>query len=117
MLEPSSCEVEMAIDKLKKHKSPGIVQIPTELIKKQGVGQFTLEICKLINSVLNKEELPEEWKESIIVPIYKKRNKTDCCNYRGLSLSSTVFKILCDIVLSRLIPYAEEIIRDHLCGF
>jgi len=38
------------------------------------------EIHKLTISVWNKEELPEEWKESIIVPVYKKGNKTDCSN-------------------------------------
>jgi len=31
--EPSASEVELAIDKLKSHKSPGIDQIPAELIK------------------------------------------------------------------------------------
>jgi len=31
--------------------------------------------------------LSEEWKESITVPIYKKGNKADCGNYRGISLS------------------------------
>jgi len=36
------------------------------------------EIHKLIISVWNKEELPEEWKELIIVPIYKKGIKTGC---------------------------------------
>jgi hypothetical protein len=43
------------------------------------------EILKLINSIWNKEELPEQWKESVIVPIYKKDDKTDCSNYRGIS--------------------------------
>ena len=36
---------------------------------------------KLINSIWNKEELPEEWKEVITVPIYKMGDKTDCNNY------------------------------------
>ena len=59
----------------------------------------------------------EEWKESIIVPIYKKGDQTDCSNYRGLSISSTTYKILSYILLSRLAVYAEEITGDHQCGF
>jgi hypothetical protein len=50
------------------------------------------EINKLINSVFNKEELPQQWKESIILPIYKKGDKTDCSNCRGISLLSTTYK-------------------------
>jgi len=61
--------------------------------------------------------LPEEWKESIIVPIYKKGDKTDCNNYRGISLLPATFKILSNIQLLRLIPYAKEVIGDNQCGF
>jgi hypothetical protein len=78
--EPSDSEVQMAIEKLKRHKSPGIDQIPAELIKAGGK-TICSEIHKLITSIWNKEELPEQWKESIIVPIYKKGDKTDCSNY------------------------------------
>jgi hypothetical protein len=60
------------------------------------------EIHKLIISIWNKEELPEGWKESIIVPIYKKSDKTDCKNYGGISLVLTTYKILSNILLSRL---------------
>jgi hypothetical protein len=41
---------------------------------------------KLIYSIWNKEELPDQWKESIIVLIRKKDNKADCNKYRGISL-------------------------------
>jgi len=58
----------MAIEKLKRHRSPGINQIPAELIKAEG-RTICSEIHKLINSIWNEEELPEEWKESITVPI------------------------------------------------
>ena len=51
------------------------------------------------------------------VPIYKKGAKTVCSNYRGISLLPTTYKILSNILLSRLTPYAEEIIGDHRCGF
>jgi hypothetical protein len=43
---------------------------------KTGGRTISSMIHKLINSILNKEELPEEWKESIIVPNYKKCDKT-----------------------------------------
>jgi hypothetical protein len=58
-------------------------------------------------AIWNKEELPEEWKESVIVPIQKKGDKTDYNNYRGISLLPTTYKLLSNILLSRLIPYAE----------
>ena len=73
------------------------------------------EIIK--HSIWNKEELPEEWKESIIVSVYKKGNKRDCSNYWGISFLSSTYKILTNILLSSLTPHAEEIIEDHQCGF
>ena len=74
-------------------------------------------IDEIIWNIWNKEELPEEWKGSIIVLIHKKGDKTNCNNYRGISLLPTTYKILSNILLSRLIPYAEEVIGDHQCGF
>jgi len=102
----------LAIDKLKSHKSPGIDQIPAELIKAGG-RKIYLGIHKLITSISKEEKLPEEWKESIIITIHKKGDKTDCSNYRGISLLPTTYKILSNILLSRLIPFAKEIIGDH----
>jgi hypothetical protein len=75
------------------------------------------EIHKLINCIWNKEELPEQWKESIIVPVYKKGDKTDCSNCQRISLLSTSYNILSDILLSRLTPYVDKIIGDYQCGF
>jgi hypothetical protein len=64
--EPTAPEFELIIEKLKSHKSPGIDQIPAELIK-AGVKTIRCEIHKLIISIWNNEALPEECKESIIV--------------------------------------------------
>ena len=89
--EPSASEVELAIEKLKSHKSPGSYQIPEEQIK-AGCRTIRLEIHKLIISICKREKLPEEWKEPIIVPIHKKGDKTDCNNYRGISLCQPLTK-------------------------
>ena len=98
--EPSTFEVKLALEKLKRHKSPGIDKIPAELRDRT----IHYEIHELTISIWYKEELPEEWKESITVPIYKKGDKTDCSNYRGISLLPTMYKILSNILLSRLTP-------------
>jgi hypothetical protein len=113
---PSHLEAEIATAKLKKYKSPGSDQILTELI--QAGGKILLAaIHKLINSVWNKEELPDQWKESIIVTVHKKVDKTDCNNCCGISLLSTSYNILSNILLSRLSPYIDETIGDYQYGF
>jgi len=61
--------------------------------------------------------LPEESKELIIVPIYKKGKKTDWSNYRGKAVLPATYKIASNVLLSRLTPYAAEFIGDHQCGF
>ena len=114
--EPSASEVELATEELKSQESPGIDQIPAELIKAGGRTIYS-EIHKLTISIWNKKELPEEWTESIIVTICKKGDKTDCSNYSSISLLPTTYKILSNILLSRLTPYAENIIVDLQCGF
>jgi hypothetical protein len=109
--EPSLVKVETAIGKLKSYKSPGTDHIPAELIK-EGDGTH-----KLTRSIWNKEELPQQWKESVIAPIHKKGDKTERNNYRGIFLLSTAYKILPNILLAKLTSCVNEIIGDHQCGF
>jgi len=76
--EPNAFEVEKITEKLRGHKSTYIYHIPAELI--EAVGRtIRPEVHEIINCtyIWNKEEMPEEWKESIILPIYKNGDKTD----------------------------------------
>jgi hypothetical protein len=76
--KPGTCrtEVEIAIGKSRKFESQTSDQIPAELIK-AGIETLLSGIYKPINSIWNKEELPDQWKESVIVPVHKKVYKTD----------------------------------------
>jgi hypothetical protein len=114
--ESSLVEVETAIGKLKSYKSTGTEQITAELIKARGE-TLSSQIHKLIFSIWNMEKLPQQWKDSTIVPVHKKCDETDCNNYRGISLLSTAYRILSNILLARLIQYVSEVIGDHQCGF
>jgi hypothetical protein len=115
---PGLLEVEIAIANMKKYKSADSDKIPSELIQ-AGNEMLVPAIQKLVNSIWNMKDLPNQWKESIIVPLPKKGDKTYCntSTYRGISLLSTSYKILSNILLSRLSPYIDEIIGDHQCGF
>jgi hypothetical protein len=78
--EPSATEIGIAIRKLKRYKSPGSDQIPAELIQAGGKILHS-EIHKLIMFIWNTEELLHQRKESIVIPIHKKCDKTHCSNY------------------------------------
>ena len=99
--EPSAFEVKNVTENLKRHKLPGIDQIPAEFIKSEA-RTIHSEIHKLIISVWNKEELPEECNYSVILLIFlihNKDNKTECSNYRDIPLLSTMYKMLSNILL------------------
>jgi hypothetical protein len=70
---------------------------------------------KLINSVWNKEELPDQWKESIIVPFRKKVTKLTVIIIIDITAINSIQHFV-EYPLSRLSPYVDEIIGDHQCG-
>ena len=74
-LRPVFLRIRWLLKKFK-NKSPGTDQISGELIKAGG-SKICCEIPKHIHSIWNKEDLPEQWQEAIIVPVYKKGDKTD----------------------------------------
>jgi hypothetical protein len=67
----------LVIARLKKYKSPGNDQILAELIQ-AGSEILLSAIHKLVTSVWNKEELPDQWKESTTIQVHKNGDKIDC---------------------------------------
>jgi hypothetical protein len=102
-------------EKLTTYQSPGIDKIPAELIKAE-IGQFILRsINLLILFGIRRNCLTSGVNHCTY--IYKKGDKTDCSNYQGISLLSATFKILSNILLSRLTPYVNVITGAHQSGF
>lgn len=114
--EPTLQEVEDEILKLKNFKAPGIDNIPGELFKNGG-NALCMEMHGLIVRIWNGEELPEEWKTSILCPLYKKGDKLECGNHRGIALLNIAYKIFANILYKRLLPYVESIVGEYQCGF
>ena len=55
---------------------------------------------------------PQEWREAIMIPIYKKECRTECSNYRGISLFVVVGKIYARIVSDRLKGLTNAVVMD-----
>ena len=67
----------------------------------------------------NGEEVPQQWKGATIKVLYKKSDRSNCNNYRGISLFSYASKVLLKIVANRLNDYGEAhgLLPDGQCGF
>ena len=62
--------------------------------------------------------VPQAWKDASIVTIYKKGERTDCGNYRGISLLCIASKIFARILLNRLSTHiTPEVVPETQCGF
>lgn len=102
--------------KLRNNKAPGKDNIPTELYK-HGGRAVILALHGIIEKIWKEEKMPKEWEESIICSIYKKGDKYDCKNYRGISLLNAAYKIFTTVIKNRLEPYAEKTIENYQAGF
>ena len=109
-------EVINAIRTLKNRKSPGIDNVPSELIK--GVCEALSDILsKLCQKIWSTNQWPDAWTTYLIIPIPKKGVLKKCSNYRTISLISHTRTILLIIILNRLTPQSEEILIDEKAGF
>ncbi|XP_068229382.1 uncharacterized protein [Palaemon carinicauda] len=86
-------EVEQAIKKMKNSKAAGPDNIPVEIWK--SLGEEGIDILwNLTQKTFNQENMPEKWRRSLIIPIYKgKGDIQECGNYRGIKLISHTMKM------------------------
>jgi L-rhamnose mutarotase len=109
-------EVEEAIRTLKRNKSPGSDGITAEMLQAGGE-QLVRHIHKLCNKAWHKGTIPEDWGKSILVPIPKKVDLSECSNYRRISLISHTGKVLLIVLLNRLKQQLDPFLSEEQAGF
>ena len=86
-------EVKVAISRMKNAKAREIDWIPVEVWKclvEEGIGM----LGDLMQGIYEQEKIPTEWRDSVMIPIYKENGDIqDCGNYRGIKLMSHTMKI------------------------
>jgi hypothetical protein len=100
-------DVKGSISRAKNNKAPGLDSITNELLKNGG-DSLVKCLTDLFNRFLYIEKTPNEWNKGIIIPIYKKGNKNDLDNYRGITLTSCVSKIFNRLVCNQITNFLEN---------
>ena len=115
--EPTASEIEKAINGLANGKAPGNDAIPPEVIK-QGIPVLLPHLHELLSLCWREGEVPQDMRDAKIVTLFKnKGDRSDCNNYRGISLLSVVGKVFARVVLARLQILADRIYPESQCGF
>ena len=95
--------VAKKISAMMDNKSPGVDRIPQKLLI-ETLEQISIPLARVFNWSLKQGVVPAEWKEANIIPLFKKGSRNKSENYRPVSLTSVVCKLL------------ERLIKDHNGG-
>ena len=99
---------------MKNNKAPGPGDLPIELIKHATTRTLEL-LCMIFNKCLKGDRIPRDWKVSYINSIYKRGNRNECSNYRGISITSSIGKLYERVLKVRIEGEAAEI--EEQSGF
>ena len=111
-------EVIDIIRKLRNGKATGMDSISNEMLKHGGPSMWAA-VWVLCQCAFKSEQVPSEWANGMIFPIFKDGETTDPLNYRGITLLSIVGKVYASVLNARLMGWSElnDTIVDEQCGF
>ena len=90
-------------------------EIPIKTLKESG---FTFEyLTSCVNEAILSGKFPDSLKLSNIVPVHKKKDPTDKCNYRPVSILPLLSKLFDKIMYDQLYIYMNNFLNELLCGF
>ena len=121
-IEPSDEEeIATAMKAMANEKAVGPDGLPAKLLK-LGLQQdrtILLEFHRLTTLIWREGKVPQQWKDAVITVLHKKGDKTECGNYRGISLVSHAGKVLLKVAARRLSAYCEakRLLPEEQCGF
>ena len=103
-------------------KVVGPDELPVELLKLGINHEPTVlrEFHRVIKLVWHQREVPQRWRDAVIeIKVLHKKDRTECGNYRGISLVAHAGKVLLKIVATRLSAYCEarNLLPEEQCGF
>ena len=99
--------MQEALAELKTGKAPGPDGILVEYLRLYAV-TFEHTLLNLINKIFCDHLYPSDWTVNFLKPIFKKGEKDDTDNFRGLAIGSAFAKLFSQILLKRLTKFIDE---------
>ena len=109
-------EIRKVLKTLKSGKATGLDSISVEELKADPETTIT-KLHRIFEMIWERDEVPQDWKESLIVKIPKKGDLSKCGNWRGISLLSVPSKILGRIIIDRIRDGVDNPLRKEQAGF
>ena len=107
-------ELKSATRQLKGSKAFGPDNIPAIIWKDEKFHTLLLNLC---NHTLSTSVAPKVWHKSQIIPLPKKGDLSLVTNYRGISLMAIAAKLYNKMILNRIVPFVEPLLRKNQNGF
>jgi len=115
--KPKLDEVIQEAKKLKNGRAPVSDCISAKLLK-CAIGPVSKALHTIFCSVWRTGEVPSDWKDGIIISLYKgKESKNTCSNYRPISLLSVPGKVFARVILASIQPLFDRVRRPQQSGF
>jgi len=110
--------VEKKLEVLKVDKCPGLDGIHPKLLFELRQ-ELASPLAKLFNSSLESGSVPSDWRDAGVTPLFKKGKKSEAQNYRPVSLTSLICKIMESILKDEIMKHLDKfsLIRDSQHGF
>lgn len=110
-------EIDEAIELLNDNKAAGIDNSISAEVIKRGGEHIRTQLLKICQTVYETNTAPKQWTTNIIVPVPKEGNLQLMTNYRGISLMSIAAKVYNRMLLNRIYPKVDKLLRPNQAGF
>lgn len=111
-------ELELALMHLKTNKAPGMDEVPNEFYKNLP-NKAKEYLLTLFNKIFTTKDIPLEWSEAMLHMLYKKGERNNPENFRGIALINNICKLFMNIVQARVYEWADNsnVLDEGQAGF
>ena len=95
----------------KNGKTPGQDNINSELYK-YAIQEFKLRLLQFLNNTYRENRIPDEWRNAVITSVFKKGDRRENKNYRGISIPNTCYTIYSKFLNMKLQKYSEVFLTE-----